>query len=129
MQLAAVPGLAEFVRRDRDRREGRGRLRLEEAETLGQFGRDQTAQADVVDQHDQPDRRRGLVDRGAHRHIVDDHRDLALEIDAPGLVGQTIGSRGGRKASEPPWYISGSVQKLSGISAPRALRTSSTWFT
>ena len=33
------------------------------------------------------------------------------------------------KASEPPWYISGSVQKDGGISAPRALRTSSTWVT
>ena len=38
-----------------------------------------------------------------------------------------IGSRGLRKPSEPPWYIRGSVQKLSGISAPRAFRTSSTW--
>ncbi len=40
-----------------------------------------------------------------------------------------IGSRGPRKESEPPWYISGSLQKEGGISAPRALRTSSTWFT
>ena len=27
------------------------------------------------------------------------------------------------------WYMSGSVQKLSGIFAPRAWRTSATWFT
>jgi hypothetical protein len=40
-----------------------------------------------------------------------------------------IGSRGPRKPSEPPWYIRGSVQKLSGSSAPRAFRTSATWFT
>ena len=33
------------------------------------------------------------------------------------------------KESEPPWYISGSVQKDGGISTPRALRTSSTWTT
>ncbi|MNP40598.1 hypothetical protein D3C76_1342500 [compost metagenome] len=41
----------------------------------------------------------------------------------------TMGPRGARKLSEPPWYIRGSCQKLSGISAPRALRTSSTWLT
>jgi len=40
-----------------------------------------------------------------------------------------IGSRGPRNESEPPWYISGSVQNEAGISAPRAFRTSSTWFT
>jgi hypothetical protein len=40
-----------------------------------------------------------------------------------------IGSQGPRKESEPPWYISGSLQKDSGISAPRAFLTSSTWFT
>ncbi len=40
-----------------------------------------------------------------------------------------MSSRGARNESEPPWYMSGSVQKLSGISAPRALRTSSTWLT
>ena len=38
-----------------------------------------------------------------------------------------MASRGPMKASEPPWYISGSCRKLGGISAPRALRTSSTW--
>jgi len=35
-------------------------------------------------------------------------------------------SRGPMKLSEPPWYMSGSSRKLGGISAPRALRTSST---
>ena len=40
-----------------------------------------------------------------------------------------IGSRAPRKPSEPPWYISGSCQNVSGISAPRAWRTSATWFT
>ena len=38
----------------------------------------------------------------------------------------SISSVGPTKESEPPWYISGSVQKLGGISTPRALRTSST---
>ncbi len=37
-----------------------------------------------------------------------------------------IGSQGPAKLSEPPWYISGSVQNSGGNSAPRALRTSST---
>ena len=41
----------------------------------------------------------------------------------------SMGSHGPMKSSLPPWYISGSVQKLGGISAPRALRTSSTWLT
>ena len=41
----------------------------------------------------------------------------------------SMASQGPRNASEPPWYISGSVQKLAGISAPRARRTSSTWLT
>ncbi len=41
----------------------------------------------------------------------------------------TMSSHGPRKSSLPPWYISGSVQKLAGISALRARRTSSTWLT
>ena len=40
-----------------------------------------------------------------------------------------MSSRGPSKSSLPPWYISGSVQKLAGISASRARRTSSTWLT
>ena len=40
-----------------------------------------------------------------------------------------MGARGGSISSDAPWYMSGSVQKVSGISAPRALRTSWTWFT
>ena len=38
------------------------------------------AQGDVIDQHDQPDGRRRLVTRGPHRHIADDHRQLAFQI-------------------------------------------------
>jgi hypothetical protein len=41
-------------------------------------------------------------------------------------LGTGTSAVGGRKSSDPPWYTSGSVQKLGGISAPRALRTSST---
>ena len=54
-----------------------------------------------------------LVAAGALRHVADDHRDLALEVDAPGFVGQRDRDRAARgSASEPPWYIRGSVQKL-----------------
>ena len=64
------------------------------------------------------------------RHVAGDHRDLGLEVDAMRLVRRPGSDRAGRGSeSEPPWYISGSVQNEAGISAPRALRTSSTWFT
>ena len=46
MHLAIAPGLAQFVRRHRHGRKGAGGLGLEEAEVLGQFRRDQIAQAD-----------------------------------------------------------------------------------
>ena len=45
MQLAVLPGVAQFVGRHRHGRKGASGLGLEEAETLGQFGRDQVAQA------------------------------------------------------------------------------------
>ena len=41
----------------------------------------------------------------------------------------TMASHGPMKLSDPPWYMSGSVQKEAGMSALRAFRTSSTWFT
>ena len=88
MQLAAGPGLAQLVRRHRDRRKGRGRLGLEEAEILGQLGRDQVAQGNIVDQHHQADQRQGRRGGDAQRHVVGDHRDLALQVAAPGLVHQ-----------------------------------------
>ena len=50
-----------------------------------------------------------------------------LEVDAPVFARHRhVVASAPRKSSDPPWYISGSVQKLGGISAPRALRTSST---
>ncbi len=81
------------------------------------------AQRDVVDQHHQPDVRARLVGVDAHRHVAGDHRDLGLEIDAPAFLG--AGSGRGRRGTRPsrPDTSGGSVQKLSGISAPRALRT------
>ena len=47
VQLVVAPGIAQFVRGHEDRRQGRARLRLQEAEALGQFARDQVAQADT----------------------------------------------------------------------------------
>jgi hypothetical protein len=84
--LAVAPGGAEFVGRHRHRREGRGRLGLQETETLGQFGGNQVAQADIVDQHQQADLLRALLGRCRQRHVAGDHRHLGLEIDAPGFV-------------------------------------------
>ena len=48
VQAVAIPHAVQFVRRDRDGREGGGRLGLEEAEALAEFVRDQVAQRDVV---------------------------------------------------------------------------------
>ena len=79
------------------------RLGLEEAEALGEFGRDQVAQADIVDQHDQPDRRRRLFAGRAHRHVADDDGDFGLHVDAPGFVRQARSDRAApMKLSEPP---------------------------
>src|SRR5579859_998639 len=86
MQLAAVPGVAERVRRHRHRREGRGGLGLEEAETFGQLVGDQAAQGDVIDQHHQQDGVAGFVDGTALAHGAGDHRDFGFEIAAPGRV-------------------------------------------
>ena len=73
--------------RDRDRRAGAARLALEEAEALGELVRDQAAQRDVVEQHHELDVGERRRRRDAHRHVVGDHRDLGLEVDAVGLVG------------------------------------------
>jgi hypothetical protein len=62
-----------------------GENALEEAETFFQLLRDQVAQRDVVDQHHQPHRGRGLFERGPHRHVGGDDRHLGLEVDAPFL--------------------------------------------
>ena len=60
-------------------------LRLEEAEALAELVRDEVAQRHVVDDHHEPDRRRGLLSRRRHGDVAKDHRDLALEVDAPGF--------------------------------------------
>src|SRR5206468_13042068 len=58
------------------------------AEALGELRDDHVTQGHIVQdghQLDVPARRRG---RDAHRHVVGDHPDLALEVDAPGFVGE-----------------------------------------
>ena len=74
-------------RRHRDGCEGRARLADHEAEALGQLRRDQPAQRHVVDQHHQLDVAAGGVGADPHRHIVDDHSDFGLEVDAAVLAG------------------------------------------
>ena len=86
VQASALPGVAEFVERHGDRAERGGRLALQEAEALGEFGRDQVAQADVVGQHDQPDAVQRLFGRSAHTHVAGDDRDFGLEVDAESLA-------------------------------------------
>src|SRR3546814_6919764 len=65
MQPAAVPGVAQLVRRHGHRRAARRRLRLEEAEALGELAGHQVAQAHVVHQHDEADRGGRLLAAGA----------------------------------------------------------------
>ena len=95
MDDAARPRIAQFVGRHRDRAERAGGLGLEEAEALGQFARDQAAQADVVDQHHQLDVIGRIVLRHAHGHVVGDDRDLAFHVAAPlGVAQRDVVARG-----------------------------------
>ena len=64
----------------------RRRLRLEEAEAFRELGRDQVAEANVVDEDDEADPAERLLARRSHRHVAGDHGDLGFEIDAIGLV-------------------------------------------
>ncbi len=82
MHFGVFPRLAEFVRRDEHRRQRRARLRLQEAEALGQFRRNQIAQTHVVDQADQLNVLGRLRARRRHRHVIGDDDDLGFQIDA-----------------------------------------------
>src|SRR5262245_45664130 len=66
---AITPSAAELVRSDRGRRERGGRLRLEEAETLGEFRWNQVAQGYIVDEHQQADFLQRRLPADAHRHV------------------------------------------------------------
>src|ERR1700730_2445909 len=98
MQASAVPSGAELARGDRDRREGRGRLRLEEAKTLAELRRDKVAQRNIISKDDQGNRRGGLGAIRAHRDIVDDDRDFPLEIDTETFIRHSYRLPGSKKS-------------------------------
>lgn len=86
IEPAVAPGIADLVRRDRNRREARRRLRLQETEANTYLARTDRAQAPVVDQDQQPDPPRSVLGGDGHRHVVHDHALQALtkELDDPG---------------------------------------------
>ena len=84
----AVPCVAERLRRRHDRRKCRRRLALKKAETLAELGRDQVAQADVVENADKLDVAARVVGGDAHRHVVENDENLRLHVDSPRLVGK-----------------------------------------
>ena len=91
-KLAAIPHRAEFIRRHCQRGEGSGGLALHEAKALGQFLRNQIAQADIVDQGQQQDLVCGFVALNAHGGVIQDHCHFGLQIDTPvlGLAADVI---------------------------------------
>jgi hypothetical protein len=89
VELRAVPS-RQVVHRHRHRRTGAGGFRLDEAEALGEFARDEVAERDVVQQHHEPDRARGFLRGGAHPDGASDDRDLRFEVDAPGGVAHDV---------------------------------------
>ncbi len=82
---AVGPGAAEFVGGDRHRCECGGGLGVQEAEAGLHLARRDRAQAPIVELDHQADRALRGLGRGAHRRLVQDHPELALEIDAVGL--------------------------------------------
>ena len=86
VDLAAVPGRAQFVRRDCHRRKRGMGLGLIKSELFGQFRRDQVPERYVVDDGDQLDMRLRLFRGDAGGHIVGKHCDLGLEVYTPILV-------------------------------------------
>ena len=98
VEAPAVPGLAQFVRGNTDRAKGAGGLGLEEAEALAQLRGYQVAQGNVVDHHQQANPGGGLFRTRPHGDIAGNHRDLALEVDAPGAIGHDNGIAGSEKA-------------------------------
>ena len=87
---ALAPVGAQLVGRDGEGAEGARGLAVEEAEAFGQFARDQRAQRDVVDQHQQPHLGQRLLGRGRGAQVADDHGQFALEVGAPGRVGGDV---------------------------------------
>jgi hypothetical protein len=88
VNLAPSPCIAELIGRHRHRRKSGGGLRLHESESLAELRGNEVAQADIVDQHQQPDVARCLLRGDTDRNVAGDDRDLGFEVDAPRLVGQ-----------------------------------------
>ena len=86
---AVAPGRAQFVGRHGDRREaGRG-LGLQEAEAARHFVGADRAQAPVIDLNDEADADSPPACSDVrHRNLVDDHAELALEVDPVRLAGK-----------------------------------------
>ena len=87
VHAAVLPGSADLVERDGHRAECGGRLALEKAEALGEFGRNQVAQADIVGQHHEANAVERLLGTRAHLHVAGDDRDLGFEVDAHRFAG------------------------------------------
>ena len=91
VQHAVLPGGAQRVRRHRNGREAGRRLALVEAEALGEFARNQSAQGHVVEQDHQRDQIGSVGGIGAHGYILGNHGDLGLKVDLMGLVDRDDG--------------------------------------
>ena len=129
VQLAAVPGIAQLVGRDRDRREGAWPACLEEAEALGQLGRDQVAQRHVVERASPagcacaPPRRAMPI--GTSSVITATSASKSMPQASSASDDRRRAGRGRRRSR--PGTSADRSRSCGGISAPRALRTSSTW--
>ena len=95
--LPAVPGLAQLVRASRrparrPRTAWTGRSRSPWRARPGSGPRKDTSLTSMTSRMRPP----RVIAPAAHRHVADDHRDLGLQVDAPGLVGQRDRIRAGR---------------------------------
>jgi hypothetical protein len=102
VQFPVLPALAELVGGDQHRRQRRGRFGLEKAEAFGELGRNEVAQADVIDEPDQTDVPRacsGETPRGTSSvtTITSASRSQPQLSSASG-----IGSRGASISSDAP---------------------------
>ena len=82
MNLAVIPGSAELIRRNQNRRQSGAWFGLQESKSLGQFRRDQVSQAHIVDQANQLDMAGGLFRISRHRHVIGDHDNFRFKVNA-----------------------------------------------
>ena len=101
VKLAVPPPITQRIGGHEHGREGAGRLRLEEAESLGELAGDQAAQRYVVGQADEADRGERLFAARAQRHVAGDDDDLRLHVAPPALVAERDRIAGGEEAVRP----------------------------